>query len=65
MNPKDTLKQYNIKDITPFDIPLEYMDLQTFFAECEAGAFKPHIHGFYQITWFRKGEGVHLVDFKE
>ena len=50
---------------SPFDIPLEYLDLHTFFAECEEGAFKPHIHGFYQIIWFKKGNGVHFVDFKE
>ncbi|WP_026714179.1 AraC family transcriptional regulator [Flavobacterium daejeonense] len=25
---------------------------------------KPHIHSFYQIIWFKKGSGIHYVDFK-
>lgn len=25
---------------------------------------KPHIHSFYQIIWFKRGNGKHFVDFK-
>jgi len=26
---------------------------------------RPHIHSFYQLIWFRKGGGRHVVDFRE
>jgi len=25
----------------------------------------PHVHTFYEIIWFREGEGTHFVDFQE
>lgn len=43
----------------------EMTELSRLFAENGSHPYEAHIHSFYQIIWFRKGTGVHYVDFKE
>lgn len=47
------------------DLPFVVLEMSSFFQENGEKPFLPHIHGFYQIIWFKKGEGIHYVDFKE
>lgn len=46
-------------------LPFMVLEMPSFFQESGEKPFLPHIHGFYQIIWFKKGKGVHYVDFKE
>ncbi|WP_281925567.1 AraC family transcriptional regulator [Flavobacterium collinsii] len=39
-------------------------DLNEYLKEHYGDTTKPHIHSFYQIIWFKKGNGTHYVDFK-
>lgn len=39
-------------------------DLNEYLKKHYGNTTKPHIHSFYQIIWFKKGNGIHYVDFK-
>jgi len=39
-------------------------DLKEYLARHSSTLRKSHFQNFYQIIWFRKGEGIHYVDFK-
>ena len=39
--------------------------MQDFFKDCLVEPFIGHTHSYYQIIWFKKGHGVHYVDFNE
>lgn len=47
------------------ELPFTVLEMTSFFNENGEKPFRPHIHGFYQIIWFKEGKGVHYVDFKE
>jgi AraC-like DNA-binding protein len=43
----------------------EMENIPQFFNENGDHPFHPHIHNYYQIVWFIKGNGKHFVDFQE
>lgn len=61
---KDVFTQYDLDVSASTEIQFEIMELTQLFAESGSHPFEPHIHSFYQIIWFRKGNGKHYVDFK-
>ena len=58
-------KKYQLSNESSWEIETERLDLREFFAEGSDAPFEGHTHEYYQIIWFRRGEGVHFVDFKE
>lgn len=58
----DDIKTYKITENTHSGLELELQFMPHFFTG-NPGAMAPHTHGFYQIIWFRRGHGVHNVDF--
>lgn len=60
---REVFTQYDLSDGS--QIQFEITELSRLFAENGPHPCEAHIHSFYQIIWFRKGTGVHYVDFKE
>lgn len=65
MKHKELLPLYRLDETEKSDIQFELLDMTDFFASNGNHPFEAHLHGFYQILWFKKGCGTHSVDFKE
>lgn len=65
MKKDNIFTRYDLEENTPDSIQFEMIELPDFFKESGEYSKQAHIHTFYQILWFRKGTGVHHVDFKE
>lgn len=67
MKKANDIVSYNLHEASGHtdDLPFVVLEMPSFFQENGEKPFLPHIHGFYQIIWFKKGEGIHYVDFKE
>ena len=65
MKKDNIFTRYDLEENTPDSIQFEMIELPDFFKESGEHSKQAHIHTFYQILWFRKGTGVHHVDFKE
>lgn len=67
MKKANDIVSYNLHEASGHadDLPFVVLEMSSFFQENGEKPFLPHIHGFYQIIWFKKGEGIHYVDFKE
>jgi len=62
---KNTISEYHLIRHQPDKIQFAIHDLSEYLKKHKDDATKPHIHSFYQIIWFKQGEGKHFVDFKE
>ncbi len=60
---KDEVSSYKIEENAHSGLELEIHYMPDFFNESGCGSMPPHIHEFYQIIWFRRGQGTHHVDF--
>lgn len=63
---KQIFCRYDMVCDNPSGVGLEILHMQDFFNEkpgLETDAM--HLHGFYEIIWFREGRGVHFVDFSQ
>lgn len=60
---REVFTQYDLDSAS--QMQFEMTELSRLFAENGSHPYEAHIHSFYQIIWFRKGTGVHYVDFKE
>lgn len=67
MKKTDEIIRYGLQDTTDESDNFQFtiMEIPSFFRRNGNRACQPHIHEFYQIIWFKKGDGVHYVDFKE
>ncbi|MGN0357676.1 MAG: AraC family transcriptional regulator [Blautia sp.] len=65
MKKNEALPLYKLDTYGTTDIQFELLWMPEFFDANGGHPFKAHLHGFYQILWFKKGTGVHYVDFKE
>jgi len=59
------IDEYHLNLHQPEKLQFAIHDLHDYLHKHQANAAKPHIHSFYQIIWFKSGEGKHFVDFKE
>lgn len=64
MTERDKLPLYEIKESEHDSIEFEMMEMPDFCNRRYNNPFVAHLHGFYQILYFRNGEGCHFVDFK-
>ena len=62
---KEDVRTYTIAENTHSGLELELQFMPRFFANNRPGPMMPHAHEFYQIIWFRRGHGVHHVDFTD
>lgn len=59
------IEQYHLHRDQPEKLQFAIYSLFDYLAINRVPASKPHIHSFYQIIWFAKGQGKHFVDFNE
>jgi len=59
------INEYHLNLHNPAKAQFVMYDLKSYIIEHGDNASKAHIHSFYQIIWFKKGIGKHVVDFKE
>jgi AraC family transcriptional regulator, transcriptional activator of pobA len=60
---KTKIERYHLHKDQPEKLQFEINSLKDYLAKNIGHTDKPHIHSFYQIIWFTKGEGKHFVDF--
>ena len=60
---KDDVKKYSIEEDPHSGLELELQFMPRFFHDHKDAPTAPHAHEFYQIIWFRRGHGSHMVDF--
>lgn len=65
MKQNDSLPLYRLAETEISNIQFELLEIPGFFVSNGNHPFEAHLHGFYQIIWFKKGCGSHYVDFKE
>ncbi len=64
-NKEESLRTYSIDTNAHSGLELELQYMPQFFANSRRGSTVAHTHEFYQIIWFRRGHGLHHVDFTE
>src|SRR5690606_4552550 len=64
-NVEDTINEYHLNRHEPDKAQFAIHNLNDYVKEHHRNTTTPHIHSFYQIIWFRQGQGKHFVDFKE
>lgn len=62
---KGKISEYHLNKYQPKKLQFVVHDLAQYIEQHGVNASHPHIHSFYQIIWFQKGNGRHFVDFKE
>ncbi len=62
MNNED-VNSFKIGENSHSGLELELHFMPKFFHENGCGNMPPHVHEFYQIVWFRRGNGTHRIDF--
>jgi AraC-like DNA-binding protein/mannose-6-phosphate isomerase-like protein (cupin superfamily) len=65
MGKEEIFVKYDLEKEVLDDAQFTLMEMPNFFHKNGDNPKQAHIHSFYQIIWFMKGEGVHYVDFKE
>ncbi|TQM21077.1 helix-turn-helix domain-containing protein [Chryseobacterium aquifrigidense] len=61
----NAIKEYHLNAHQPTKPQFAMYDLQNYLQKHGENASKAHIHSYYQIIWFKKGNGRHFVDFKQ
>jgi AraC-like DNA-binding protein len=62
---KRKIDEYHLHKDQPERRQFEIFSLQDYVEKHFEHSSKPHLHSFFQIIWFTKGNGNHFVDFKE
>lgn len=65
MEKNEPLPLYNLDTNGTSGVQFELLRMPEFFVANGDHPFEAHLHSFYQILWFKRGTGVHHVDFKE
>ncbi len=64
-NSGNVITAYNLSGEQFDRSPIFIRNLTEVMQEHKNAVLKPHTHNFYQVIWFKKGEGHHYVDFKK
>jgi AraC-like DNA-binding protein len=62
---KTKIELYHLHKDQPEKLQFDIYPLFDYLTKNSKHASKPHIHSFYQIIWFAKGQGKHFVDFNK
>jgi len=57
------INEYHLNRHQPDKPQLAILDLSHHIAKNQCHITQPHIHSFYQVIWFKSGNGRHFVDF--
>lgn len=60
----NVINEYHLNRHQPDKPQFAILDLNNHIKTNQCRITKPHIHSFYQIIWFKRGNGKHFVDFK-
>ncbi len=60
---ENKIKKYHLHKDEPNNLQFEMFPLEDILIKEAPNTQKPHVHSFYQIIWFMKGNGKHYVDF--
>ncbi len=58
---REEVDSYSMQENAHSGLELELHFMPKFFHENGCGTMAPHIHEFYQIIWFRRGQGTHRI----
>lgn len=64
MTKEVVFKKYDLNKKQNDDVEFKIFEMPDFFNNNGNAPMQPHIHSFYQIIWYQKGNGNHYVDFK-
>jgi AraC family transcriptional activator of pobA len=59
------IQEYHLNRNQPDKPQFALYDLNAYLNKNKSNTTRPHIHSYYQIIWFKSGEGKHFVDFRE
>lgn len=59
------ISEYHLHKDLPEKRQFEIFSLKEYLEKNTPDTIRPHIHSFYQVLWFYKGNGAHFVDFKK
>lgn len=59
------INEYHLHKDSPEKRQFELFSLNEYLKRNTPDTIRPHIHSFYQVLWFIKGQGHHYVDFKK
>lgn len=62
---KRKIDEYHLYKDQPEKRQFEIFSLKEYVERNFEHSSKPHLHSFFQIIWFTKGNGNHFVDFKK
>ena len=62
---ENIINEYHLNRHKPDKPQFAIHNLNDYVTKHQGNTTKPHIHSFYQIIWFKQGNGKHFVDFKE
>jgi len=60
---ENVILEYHLNRHQPDKPQFAIHDLNSYIKKHVGATTKPHIHSFYQVIWFKNGEGKHFVDF--
>ena len=61
---ENIINEYHLNRHQPDKPQFAIHDLNEYVNKHQLNTTKPHIHSFYQIIWFKNGNGQHFVDFE-
>ena len=59
------MKKYSISETSQKHSDIKIVDIKTLLLSDTSAPFVAHTHENYQIIWFKKGQGVHYVDYNK
>ncbi len=62
---ENIINEYHLNRHQPDKPQMAIYDLNSYVKKNQHDTTRPHIHSYYQIIWFKQGNGKHFVDFKE
>jgi AraC-like DNA-binding protein len=62
---KSEIEVYHLHKDQPERRQFEIFSLKEYIEDNFEKSSTPHVHSFYQIIWFTKGQGNHFVDFRK
>lgn len=65
VNRSYNISEYHLNRNQPDKPQFVIYDMGQYLKKNAANTTRPHIHSYYQVIWFKSGNGKHFVDFKE
>ncbi|GAA4234050.1 4-hydroxyphenylacetate catabolism regulatory protein HpaA [Postechiella marina] len=63
-NTENKIVEYHLNRHQPDKPQLAIHDLNEYITKHKGHTTKPHIHSYFQVIWFKQGNGKHFIDLK-